>query len=204
MKNRIYSTIIALLLLSGNVKAQSESSETASRKYPVRKLTVQPGIGIHPYPFTDVIVSNLIQWNINKRLSMISHSAYIFNDVNMRNFNFIKTNYNYSLNQKIGIGTSFYGKHLSHSFFIAGGVKYDAFSQTLENPDYEKVTVSVHALSPDFGLLYNLKAGKKKYFYSFSIYIPAYPYPLKGLDINFTDSNLNNISVEMGVGIRIK
>ena len=100
-----------------------------------------------------------------------------------RDFNFIKTNYNYSLSQKFGVGTSLYTKHSSHTFSFMAGIRYDAYKETLENPDFEKVSASVSSVSPDVGLLYNLKIGKKKYFFSYRMYIPLYPYPFKSSDI---------------------
>ena len=54
------------------------------------------------------------------------------------------------------------------------------------------------------GVMYNLKLGQKKYFFSYRMYIPLSPYPLKTIDINAVDGNLANISLEMGVGIRLK
>ncbi|MEP7263870.1 MAG: hypothetical protein ABI772_05210 [Bacteroidota bacterium] len=206
MKNYIYITILLITLQNSISIAQTDSSTAVNKHYPISKLTFTPGIGLHPdvSSFSDLVFSNLVQWNVKKHLSIASHTSYIFNDLSMRNFNYIKTNYNFSLNQKFGIGTTIYREQTSHTFLIMGGIKYDAFSQTLNNPEFEKVTASVKSFSPDYGLLYNLKAGKKKYFFSFSMYLPVFPYPAKGFDINFIESNLANISLEMGVGIRIK
>ena len=205
MKKYTYITILLFTLHFNPGFAQTDLPGSTG-SYPVRKLTIQPGIGLHPDPtsFSDLLISNLVQWNLKKHLSLASHTSYAFNDLSMRNFNYIKTNYNFSVNQKFGAGTSVYGKQVSHTFLIMGGIKYDAFKQTLNNPEYEKVTASVSSISPDCGFLYNLKAGKKKYFFSFSMYLPMYPYPTKGFDINFIETNVTNISLEVGAGIRLK
>jgi hypothetical protein len=84
------------------------------------------------------------------------------------------------------------------------GIKYGAYKETLENPDFETVSASVSSVSPDVGLMYNLKLGKKKYFFSYRMYIPLYPYPFKTSDVNAIDANMANISMEFGLGIRLK
>ena len=64
--------------------------------------------------------------------------------------------------------------------------------------------MSVSSVSPDFGLMYNLKLGKKKYFFSYRMYLPLYPYPFESGDVNSIDGNLANVTLEFGVGIRLK
>jgi hypothetical protein len=36
------------------------------------------------------------------------------------------------------------------------------------------------------------------------MYVPLYPWPAKKFDITYTDGNMNNIALELGVGIKIK
>lgn len=195
------SFLLLHLTVSAAVK---DSSETANKNYPLRKLTIEPAIGVNPMPSSDLVFSNILQWNISKRLSIVSHTSYTFNNAMQRNFNYVKTNYNYTLSQKFGVGTSLYTKHASHTFSFLAGIKYDAYKETLENPDFETVSASVSSVSPDFGLMYNLKLGKKKYFFSYRMYIPLYPYPFKTSDINAIDANEATISMEFGLGIRLK
>jgi hypothetical protein len=203
MKNLTKLSII-LLLISSIAFGQAGSGETTKRNLADRKLTIEPGIGITLYPMPGLLVSNLLQWNINKRLNIVSYTSYSYNNAFLRDFNFIETNYDYSLGQKFGIGTSRYTKHSSHTLSLMGGIKYDTFKETLNNPEFEKVTVLVKSVSPDVGLMYNLKIGTKKYFFSYRMYIPLYPYPFKSSDINSIDGNLANVSMEFGFGIRLK
>jgi hypothetical protein len=181
--------------------AQTDSSETADIDYPVRKLTIEAAIGINPMPTSDILISNLVQWNINKRLSIVSLTSYAFNNAFLRDFNHIKTNYNYSISQRFGVGVSLYSEHTSHAFSLIAGIKYDAFKETLENPEFETVSASITSTSPDVGVLYNLKIGRGDYFFSFRAYIPLYPYPIKTLDVWSIDSNMANTSLEFGLGI---
>ncbi len=195
---------IPFLLLTLSVSAQKKDAETANDHYPLRRLTIEPAIGINPWPMSDLVISNLLQLNIKKRLGIVSHTSYFYNNAFSRNYNYVKTNYDYSLSQKFGVGTSLYSKNSSHTFSFMAGIKYEAFKETLDNPEFEKVSASVSSVSPDFGLMYNLKIGEKKYFFSYRMYIPLYPYPIKSLDVLATDGNMANFSLEFGVGMRIK
>lgn len=208
MKIINYISILFLLLNVSAVNAQNASSgkvvESQIRHtYPVRKFTIEPAIGLNIWSMGDLRISNVLQWNIKKRLSLVSYSSYTYNNSMSRDFNYIRTDYDYTLTQKFGVGTSLYGRHSSHTFALIGGIKYDAIKETLVNPEYEEVTASVHSVSPDFGLMYNWKKGIGKYFFTYRMIIPIYPYPIKSFDINSVDSNLANISMEFGVGIRI-
>ena len=202
MKNLIYISI-SFLLLTISASAQNDSTVIADNSFPLPILTIEPAIGMEASDMGDFIVSNLIQWNIKKRFSIVSYTSYSYNTL-LRDFNFIKTDYNYSLSQKFGIGTSLYTKHSSHTFSFLAGIRYVAFKETLQNPDFETVSVSVSSLDPDVGLMYNLKIGKKKYFFSFRTYIPLYPYPFKSTDVWTLDGNMANLSFEFGLGIRLK
>ncbi len=204
MKIIIYLSISFLLLTLSASAAQKDSSGTANNNYPVRRVTIEPAIGLKTSQMFDFVISNLVQWNIKKRLGIVSYTSYSYNDALDRDFNYIKTNYNYSLSQKFGIGTSLYTKHSSHTFSFMAGIRYDAFKETLENPEFEKVSASVSSVSPDVGLMYNLKIGKKKYFFSYRMYIPLYPYPFKSSDFWAIDGNKANLSLEFGFGIRLK
>jgi hypothetical protein len=51
---------------------------------------------------------------------------------------------------------------------------------------------------------YYLRAGKKKHYFTYRMYIPHSPYPVITIDINSIDGNLANITLEVGVGIRLE
>lgn len=184
--------------------AQKNKPVVKEKKATVRLLTIEPGIGIHANFGTDFLISNLIQWNPRKHLSLASHSSFNINNILQRNFNGIKTDYNYSLNQKFGVGTTFCSKKSSNTFLLMAGVKYTSFKETLNNPDNAKISTTINSASPDYGLMYNLKKGVKKYFFSFRMYVPLYPWPSKDFNIYTVDGNINNIALEFGAGIKIK
>lgn len=200
MKIIKYLSVTFLLFSVSELSAQKDTIETTDIDYPVRKLTIEPAIGINLWPMPDMLISNLVQWNINMRISILSFSSISYNNAFLREFNYIKTNYNYSISQKFGMGVSLYTENTSHMFSFLAGIKYDAFKETLEHPEFENVSASVSSVSPDFGLLYNLKVGKGNLFYNFRMYIPLYPYPTKSLDVWSIQGNLSNLSLEFGLG----
>jgi len=204
MKIFIHLFLSLLFLTLSASAAEKDSTEAANNNYPLRRVTIEPAIGMETSQMFDLVISNLVQWNIKKRLAIVSYTSYSFNDAMDRNFNYIMTDYNYSLSQKFGVGTSLYTKHTSHTFSFMGGIRYDAMKVTLENPEVEKASASVSSVSPDIGLMYNLKIGKKKYFFSYRMYIPLYPYPFKSTDFWAIDGNTANLSIEFGLGIRLK
>lgn len=199
MKSFTYLSLVFVLFVSTTAFTQNQTPSAV-----VRELTIEPGIGIHTNFGTDFLVTNLVQWNPTRRFSIGAHTSFNFNNILQRDFNYVKTNYNYSINQKFGAGTTFYSKKSSHTFLLMIGFKYTAFKETLYNPDLDKVSVSINGFSPDSGLMYSYKRGVKKCFFTFRTYIPLYPWPVKGSDIDNIDGNRDNIALEFGVGIRIK
>ena len=195
-----------LILLGASIYgfAQPELAAASPGPYPQRKLAVEPGIGIHTNFGTDLLIAGLLQWNPSKRLTIASHTSFNINNLFKRDFNYVKTNYNYTFNQKIGVGTTFYCRRSAHTLLLMIGAKYTTFKETLDNPNLDKVSASISALSPDYGLMYSYKRGWKKYYFTGRMYLPLYPWPAKGADINYIDGNRNNIALEMGVGIKIK
>jgi hypothetical protein len=204
MKIIIYLFITLSFLASPRGFAQNNISQKVDKNYIQRELTIEPGIGIHTNFGTDLLISNLIQWNPQKHLSLASHSSFNINNISQRDFEGVKTDKNYSINQKFGVGTTFYCKKSTHTFLLMGGVKFSEFHESVITPDNKEIGVSITSLSPDFGLMYGLKKGVKNKFFSFRFYLPLYPYPFKGSDINYFDGNMNNIALEFGVGIKIK
>lgn len=195
---------LLIYLMSGKpLLAQNEFSSVFNKPTAVPELTIEPGIGIHTNFGTDFLITNLIQWNPMGRLSMASHSSFNINNITQRYFNGIKTNYNYSINQKFGIGTAFYTRRRSHTFLFMFGAKYTTYRETLDDERFDKAGTSIQALSPDYGLMYSQKKVGKKYFFTYRVYVPLYPWPAKGSDILYLESNMENIALEAGIGIRI-
>lgn len=204
MKTTKYLTLFIILITSHFGFAQKDSTASSTNNPLYRQVTVEPGIGVHTNFGVDVLLSTLVQWNLYHRLSIATHSSFNINNATQRNFNHVQTDYNYALNQKIGVGTTLYGKKGSHTWLLMGGIKYTSYRETLQNPDFNKVSTSISAFSPDYGLMYSYKRGGKKYFFTYRVYLLLYPWPVKGSDINYIDGNMNNIALEFGIGMKIK
>lgn len=200
-------TILFILISSlpfSHIFSQTKNSGASKEQASVRELTIEPGIGIHTNFGTDLLFTNLVQWNPKKRLAIASYSSYSINNILLTKFNGVSTEYNYSLNQKFGVGTTLYTKRSSNTFLLMAGVKYTSYKESLMDPDNKEVSVGINSFSPDYGLMYSLKKGVKKYFFSFRMYVPLYPWPVKDISTSVLDGNMNNISLEFGVGLKIK
>jgi hypothetical protein len=206
MKAMKYVVFLISLFSSTYGFAQKEFSVTvATKNHPVfRQLTIEPGIGIHTNFGVDFLVTNLIQWNPRKHLSFASHSSFNINNSTQRYFNGIKTDHNFSINQKFGAGTTLYTKRSSHTFLGMVGAKYTTYRETLDDERFDKVDTTLKSFSPDYGLMYSLKVGRKKCFFTYRMYVPLYPWPTKGADVLYLDGNMNNIALEFGIGIKIR
>ncbi|MEO8149696.1 MAG: hypothetical protein ABI723_18805, partial [Bacteroidia bacterium] len=66
MKLFKYLSFLILLLYSALAFSQNDSSKTTNKTFLLSKLTTEPGIGIKPYPTSDMLLSNVLQWNIKK------------------------------------------------------------------------------------------------------------------------------------------
>ncbi len=196
-------TYLSLVILLGAFVQGNSQNELASKQTLVRTLTIEPGVGIHTNFGTDFLISNLVQWNPTRRFAVASHSSFNINNVTQRNFNYVKTDYNYSLNQKFGVGTTLYAKKHSHTFLAMIGMKYTTFQETLNNPNLNKVSTSISAVSPDYGMMYSLKRGWKKYFFTCRLYLPLSPWLSKGAQIENIQGTLRDTALEFGMGIKI-
>jgi hypothetical protein len=191
--NKILITLALSVFANFSIAQDIQSKE----KYPIYRLTTEPAIGTHltMSGAPDLQVSNLLQYNINRRIGLISHTAISFGFPMNRMADIIQ-NYNYSLYQKFGIGTSFHIKNTVHVISVLGGIKYNAYSGTLSNDQIpEHITTKTNSITSDYGFMYNLKLIRRKYFLSTRLYIPAKD-GLAGIGENTT--------IEIGVGIRLK
>lgn len=204
MKAIKYLMLLISLLFSDYGIAQKDISVITNEPSTVRQLSIEPGIGIHTNFGTDFLLTNLIQWNPRKHLSFASHTSFNINNITQRYFNGIETNYNFSINQKFGVGTTFYSENWSHTFLFMVGAKYTTYRETLDDERFDKIGATISAFSPDYGLMYSLKRGWKKYFFTYRMYVPLYPWPTKGSNILYLDGNMDNVALEVGIGIKIK
>lgn len=172
---------------------QTDPSVLTNQQSTVHQLMIEPEIG------TDFLITNLMQWNPKKRLSIASNLSFIINNLTQKYFNHLKTNYNYFINQKLGVVTSFYAKKSIDTYLLMVGATYTSNTETIDSEDCDKEDTSISSLSPDYGLMYHLKKGLKRCFFTYRKYVPFY----KWLAKSALNSNMNNIVLEFDIGVSL-
>jgi hypothetical protein len=164
-------------------------------------LDIKPAIGIVGSPFKPT-VSLMITYPLTPRWSVATHSLLSFLPTSNTKERYIKTNYNYSAIQNIGIGYSLYGKkrRASHTIRFMGGLKRIAFSETLANPELdEEVTIDVRTIVPEYGVMYDFSLGRGRCRFATRLYLPFHPIQY------YPKGTLNNLAyLEVGAGIKLK
>ncbi|TAF74835.1 MAG: hypothetical protein EAZ53_07190 [Bacteroidetes bacterium] len=187
--------IIVLCFFSTFIYAQ----DSTKIKYVYSKLSVEPALGTRVSSMigaVDLQLSGLVQYNLHPRFHILSHTAISYDIIKYPIFNSVSINHSMTIFQKIGFGTSFYTKKMANSLNFVLGIKYFTYSAETNNESLEdKIPVQINVFSPDYGLMYNLKVGRKKYFFSGRIYAPVF---------NGKWFFLENANIELGFGIRLK
>lgn len=191
--------LLTLLIIFTIIRIANGQTKEGIELYPTRKFTIEPGIGTNLYTLlgsTDIRFTNLIQYNLVHKIALVSHSALAFDLPNSR-ITDVKQNHSFTISQKFGLGTAIITKGASHNLFVLGGLKYNSYSGTLDNEHLmaRSITSKTSSFSPDYGILYNLKLGRNKYFFSTRMYVPLKD-GLYGI--------LENASLEFGIGIKMK
>lgn len=187
---------LLLICLYTFIGVQLQAQDTIRQK---KVLEIKPAIGATGSP-VKTTVSVMMLHPLNSRFSVVSHSMISFSLFRNSLDEYIKTHYNYSLSQKLGIGYSLYGKKgkSRHTLLALGGIRHIAFKETLQNPDLEQISISTHSTVGDYGLMYEFSVGKKRYTFDTRLYLPFSPiryYPQGTLT--------NLIYLEVGIGIRL-
>ena len=192
--NKLFITLIVSSCMHyGHAQVTS-----GSEKFPFSELTIEPAVGTRLNTFLgnkNVQLSNLIQYNLTKRVGLITHSV-VSSDFKLNRATDVRQQYNIAFSQRIGIGTSFSTRRASNAFFVLAGLKFSAYSGTLTNEQLpERLPFKTRSVTSDYGLMYNLKLGREKYFFSGRIYVPLKD-GVAGI--------VENANLEFGVGIRLK
>ncbi len=189
---KIYIIIVFLLTFNAALMAQTND-------YPNRKLSLEPAIGMRvsaAFGLVDIQLSCLVQYKLNNRFSLVSHTAFSHDLNTFKAFKNIDPKYSFTVFQKLGIGPSFYTKKTAHSFFLMAGGKYFAYSGSIKNPKLEdNVQSKFNTFSFDKGLMYNLKVGRADRYFSGRIYAPVFDGKWMAIE---------NAAVELGAGFRLK
>jgi hypothetical protein len=188
-----YILIIAFLVLGTvNLKAQDTLPAYQSKNF--RSLDLNAGIRLTYPNFYPIPITVVYQQNIERGFSWIVLSQFYakFKDDESLNesykfFNWVEA---------VGVGGTLGNKWFNTGLFLVGGGRFYHSKLTVDNSAlFQEPTLVTNKLNPELGLLYNLKFGKKKIYFTSQIYMSMYPFK------NFT-ANLHTFSV--GVGYRFK
>ncbi|ASZ12563.1 hypothetical protein CK934_17155 [Chitinophaga sp. MD30] len=166
---------------------------------PLTRLTIKPAVGILPWSLpAKALAAVLVEYPIKGNWVAGSHTM-LASAIAKNTYN-IQTNYSLQFSQKLGIGYSVTGpkKFIRLTVLAMGGLRRIAFKETLDHPGLEKISTQSAITMPDVGLLLDWSLGRRRHTFNARVYLPFYPF--EGYPI----STFQNISLEMGLGIKLK
>jgi hypothetical protein len=190
LKHQILITVFIVLGIL-NLNAQDTLPYYQSKDF--RCIDLNLGVRT-PLNFYQIPITIVYQQNIRRNFSWISFSQL-----------YAKSNHDESLNEDykstnwveaVGIGGTIGNKGFNTGLFLVGGGRFFHSKVNEKNSTiFQEPTLVTNKLNPELGLLYNLKVGKKKLYFTSQVYISMLPIK------NFY-SNLHTVSI--GVGYRFK
>ncbi|WP_421800527.1 hypothetical protein [Haliscomenobacter sp.] len=190
--NKHISLAILVLAIATLVSAQNTVPSYIDKGFSSLEFKVGKN-GLLQIPVTPH-VNVLYQKNIAKHLSVVCYSEIaksIFNTDPDQKYLIIN---NFWWREAVGIGGTFGRKSFNNNLFLmAGGNYYRSHTFVDEALKPELITAK---LRPELGLLYNLKWGKKRVYFSFQHYIPLYPLNL------FLAKELTR-ATSVGIGLKL-
>jgi hypothetical protein len=169
-----YSSIIVFLVLGAlNLKAQDTLPTYQSKAF--RSLDISVGRGLTYPKFYPIPVSIVYQQNIKRGLSWISLSQFYAQFKGDESLNESYKSVNWV--EAVGIGGTLGNKWFNTGLYLVGGGRFYHSKLTLDNSAiFHEPTLVTSKLNPELGLLYNLKIGKKKLYFTSQVYASVLPF----------------------------
>lgn len=184
--------ILILLMISSTCMVFSQDT-VASHSIP-KSHSVELKIGAGKLQTQLLAVDFNYQHNLTKHFSLVSFSQVDFSAWDRNpDKNYLVTNYFFFV-QTFGIGANVGTRRLNTGLSMLAGGRY-YHSTAMVNEIHEPV-MNTNKIMPELGLLYNLKIGKKKYYFSTQVYLPLTPFSAASIEKNMT--------LSLGVGCKIK
>lgn len=191
MKNQYLVLIGFFLLVSSQLQAQDSLQTFKSASF--RSIEVKTGIGFgYPPRLYKIPINVIYQQNIKGGFSTILYSELLY-----QSFKVSKYSYKASellLLEAVGIGRTIGNKKFNNGLYLLGGGRFYQSKLDLDRTDFKESTLETTIITPELGLLYNLKVGRKKLYFSTQLYFVLTP--LK----NFIESRH---TLTLGVGYRL-
>jgi hypothetical protein len=177
-----------LVLVTLNLNAQETVPTYQSEKF--KSIEVNGGLGWN----SSQTLSFAYQQNIKRCFAWIALTQLQF-PINLSNQFSLESSKFFNWVQVAGIGGTLGNKRFNNSLYVVGGGRL-YYSKLTGNPTiFHEPTLITNKLMPELGLLYNLKVGKKKFYFTSQIYIALYPFK------NFIE---NPHTLSIGLGYKFK
>ncbi len=186
MKKKNIILIAFFILLRLQLQAQDDLPTYKSETF--RSIEVKTGIGIIPLPY-QIPINVVYQQNMKRGFSAILYSEFLHRYGKDGSLSLRETIWR----ESVGIGRTFGNGKYNNGLYLLGGGRY-YYSRLVVDADLNENTLTTKKLNPELGLLYNLKVGRKKWYFSTQLYFALTP--LK----NFSESRH---SLMLGVGYRL-
>lgn len=192
MKKNNIILIAFFLLLGLQLQAQDDVQTFKSETF--RSIDVKTGIGFgYPPRLYQIPINIVYQQNIKRWLSGILYSEILYSSFNVSEPSSFKATEFLSL-QAVGIGTTIGNNRFNNGLYLLGGGRVYHSKLVVENTNFNQNTLVTNFFTPELGLLYNLKVGKKKFYFSTQLYLVLTP------SKNFLEARH---TLMLGVGYRL-
>lgn len=183
------SILIAFFLLV-NLQLQAQDSLPTFKSEKFRSIEVKTGIGIgYPPRIYKIPINIVYQRNIKRGFSTILYSEFL----SMFSGNSESSYNEFTWVEAVGIGRTIGNNRFYNGLYLLGGGRVYHSKLALYNTDFNQNTLVTNKITPELGLLYNLKVGRKKFYFTTQMYFALTP--LK----NFIEARH---TLTMGVGYR--
>jgi hypothetical protein len=177
-----------LVLVISNLNAQETVPTYQSEKF----KSMEANIGLRWYQYQNL--SFAYQQNIKRSFAWIALTQLQFPIKSSNQFSLESSKF-FNWVQVAGIGGTLGNNRFNNSLYVVGGGRL-YYSKLTGNPTiFNEPTLITKRLMPELGLLYNLKVGKKKFYFTSQIYIALHPFK------NFIE---NPHTLSIGLGYKFK
>ena len=180
--------IVSFLLAIIQLQAQDSIPTFKSEKF--RSIEIKTGIGVGFPPRIYKIPINIVyQQNIKGGFSTILYSEFLsmFSKSSESSYS------EFIWLESVGIGKTIGNNRFNNGLYLLGGGRVYHSKLALYNTDFNQNTLVTKKITPELGLLYNLKVGKKKYYFTTQMYFALTPIK------NFIEARH---TLTMGIGYR--
>ena len=179
-----------LVLVISNLNAQETVATYQSEKF--KSMEVNGGLGWNGLKN----LSFAYQQNIKRGFAWIIQTQLHFPiTFSNQTFIYLESRKFFNWVQVAGIGGTLGNRRFNNGLYLVGGGRFYHSKLTGSPTIFNEPKLVTNKLMPELGLLYNLKVGKKKLYFTSQIYIALHPFK------NFIE---NPHTLSIGLGYKFK